>query len=183
MKKVYLAGPDVFYVDALSRFGEMKRMCSERGLQGLSPFDNEFKISDHPGLEDALTIFRLNRRMIEECDAVVANLTPFRGVSADPGTVWEMGYAMGNDKPVAAFSTDPMRYKERVLGWAMKRPGMLQRDANGLVLVDGMVVEPFGLRDNLMLEGSLMQQRSVPGGIVLLDSFEMALDSIAARLA
>lgn len=176
--KVYPAGPDVFYVDALARFAEMKQKCQDHGVEGLSPFDNNFQVSEHPGLEDALTIFRLNRKMIEEADAVIANLTPFRGVSADPGTVWEVGYAMGNDKPVFAYSQDDDQYVHRVMNYS--KTGMIQRDANGLLILDDMLVEPFGLRDNLMLEGGLIEQRAMPG-VVLLNSFDMAPDELVRR--
>ena len=41
MKKIYLAGFDVFAPDAKQRGAKMKMMCAERGFIGLYPFDNE----------------------------------------------------------------------------------------------------------------------------------------------
>lgn len=183
MKKIYLAGPEVFRPNAMSVFREMKAECQTRGLQGMSPFDSEFQASDKPGIEDALAIFRINRRLIDESQAVVANLTPFRGPSADVGTVWEIAYAMGNDIPVFGYSTDRKTYRDKVIADTAKgRFAHVEYDASGLLYVDGMIVEPFGLRDNLMIEGSLMQQRVLGTGIVMLDSFEQALDTLVARI-
>ena len=41
MKKVYLAGFDVFAPDAKQRGVKMKMLCAGRGLIGLYPLDNE----------------------------------------------------------------------------------------------------------------------------------------------
>ncbi|WP_228260705.1 nucleoside 2-deoxyribosyltransferase [Marinobacter orientalis] len=35
-------------------------------------------------------IYRASRELMDSCDAIIANLTPFRGISADPGTVFEV---------------------------------------------------------------------------------------------
>jgi nucleoside 2-deoxyribosyltransferase len=41
------------------------------------------------------TIFRKDLAMMEECDIIIANLTPFRGPSADAGTLVEVGWFLG----------------------------------------------------------------------------------------
>ena len=35
---------------------------------------------------------------MDAADAIIANLTPFRGPSADAGTVYELGYMAGRGK-------------------------------------------------------------------------------------
>ena len=40
---------------------------------------------------------------LRQCDAVVANLTPWRGPGADPGTAFEVGFAAALGKPVLAY--------------------------------------------------------------------------------
>ena len=57
---------------------------------------------------------RRDRRLIDSCRALLANVTPFRGPSADVGTAWEMGYASGQGKPVVAYSDDLSVYREKV---------------------------------------------------------------------
>src|SRR3954470_11649109 len=93
--KVYLAGPDVFLPDAVG-VGRLKvNLCERYGLAGLFPLDNEI----HIAVGDAsLQIYRGNLSMMDEADAIVANLTPFRGPSADAGTVFELGYMAGSRK-------------------------------------------------------------------------------------
>jgi nucleoside 2-deoxyribosyltransferase len=130
--RVYLAGPDVFFADASARAARMKAECARLGLVGVFPLDPA------PGpLPDApewQRIFAANEAHIRSCDAMVANITPFRGPSADVGTAWEMGFMRALGRPVAAWSEDPRDYAARVAP-------------------DGLLVEAFGLADNLMLQG------------------------------
>ena len=93
--RVYLAGPDVFCPDAAGRAAVLKAMCARHGLHGVSPLD-DLPDGDPPawaGLSEALRIARRNEAHIAGCAVLVANLTPFRGPSADAGTVFELGFA------------------------------------------------------------------------------------------
>ena len=62
----------------------------------------------------SLDIFKGNEAMMDAADAIIANLTPFRGPSADAGTVYELGYMAGRGKLLFAYSNDPAAYPERV---------------------------------------------------------------------
>ena len=130
MKKIYLAGFDVFAPDARQRGAKMKMMCAEKGFAGLYPFDNE--------ADNAQDIFAGNCGLIDQADIVIANLNPFRGAEPDSGTCFEVGYAHAKGK------TD-LRVCVR---WA--------RDAgeNGEKDAEGFAVENFGLPLNLMLCGA-----------------------------
>ena len=85
MKKIYLAGFDVFAPDARQRGAQMKMLCAGRGCIGLYPLDNEAAC--------AADIFAGNCGLIDQADAVIANLNPFRGQEPDSGTCFEVGYA------------------------------------------------------------------------------------------
>ena len=106
--------------------------------------------------------------MMDAADAVIANLTPFRGPSADAGTVYELGYMAGRGKFCLAYSNDPAVYVERVA-----RFGTVTKSADGLLTdKDGLAVEDFGHPDNLMmihaldLHGArLVTPRQVPSDI------------------
>ncbi len=101
--KIYLAGPDVFLSDAVA-FGRRKvELCRQYGLTGLYPLDN---VDDAAG-DVSLRIFRGNEAMMAEADAIIANLTPFRGPGADPGTVYELGYMAGAASFALAIPTIP----------------------------------------------------------------------------
>src|SRR5438552_16639006 len=142
--KIYLAGPDVFLPDALD-IGQRKReICTRHGVTGLYPLDN---IVDLTAADASLRIFKGNEAMMDAADAIIANLTPFRGPGADAGTVYELGYMAGRGKLCLGYSNDPATYAERVerTHQAMKSSG------GGLIDRDGLVVEDFGLPDNLMM--------------------------------
>jgi len=134
--KVYLAGPDVFLPDAERRGFHLKTICTERDVIGLWPFDNEIDHTYDKRIAGK-KIFEANVSMLRQSDAVIANLNPFRGPSADVGTVWEIGYAKALGLPVVGYSFDMDQYRTRVL--KMKIPH------------DGMHIEDFDARDNIMV--------------------------------
>jgi nucleoside 2-deoxyribosyltransferase len=84
--------------------------------------------------------------MMEAADAIIANLTPFRGAGADPGTVYELGYMAGREKLCLGYSNDHATYAERVRLFTE----VTSHDGR-LVDADGLTVEDFGLNDNLMM--------------------------------
>jgi nucleoside 2-deoxyribosyltransferase len=141
--KIYLAGPDVFLPDAVEIGRRKVELCSRHGLTGLYPLDN---IVDLATDDASLQIFRGNEAMMIEADAIIANLTPFRGPGADPGTVYELGYMAGLGKLCLGYSNDPSLYAERVRDFTEVNA----RDGR-LVDAHGLTVEDFGLSDNLMM--------------------------------
>jgi nucleoside 2-deoxyribosyltransferase len=101
MTRVYLAGPEVFLPDAVDIGRRKVELCTRHGLIGLYPLDNAI---DHTAKDASLRIFRGNEAMMIEADAMIANLTPFRGPSADAGTVYELGYMAGRGKLCLGYS-------------------------------------------------------------------------------
>jgi nucleoside 2-deoxyribosyltransferase len=169
---VYLAGPDVFRPDAADCFARMERYCAVHGLHGLRPSDGG--LGEGTAATDAALpqrIYEGNVALIRRCDAVVANLQPFRGqVEPDSGTVFEIGMAVALGKPVAAYLPQPgLSYAERV-----GRHFPTRRDASGAVWdeASGLLVEGFGEPLNLMLSRSTH----------LFESFEQAVSCVADLL-
>lgn len=183
MTRVYLAGPDVFVHDAVNIGRRKVELCARHGLIGLYPLDNAVD----PAAKDAsLRIYRGNENMMMEADAIIANLTPFRGPGADAGTVYELGYMAGRGKLCLGYSNDPSSYADRVRRFTdvNTRDGRL---ADAL----GLTVEDFGLTDNLMmmhaldLHGcALVTPRQAPVDIWHdLTAFETCVRMAARRLA
>lgn len=56
--------------------------------------------------KDADLVFESCLDMIRSCDAVVANITPFRWDEPDSGTVFEIATAYAMGKPVVAYTLD-----------------------------------------------------------------------------
>jgi nucleoside 2-deoxyribosyltransferase len=82
---IYLAGPEVFFPDARAVLSAKKALCEKHGFIGLPPIDVEIV---HKGKPTSLAIFQRNIALMRRADLIVANFTPFRGTSADSGTVF-----------------------------------------------------------------------------------------------
>jgi nucleoside 2-deoxyribosyltransferase len=142
--KIYLAGPEVFLPDALA-IGRRKRdICDRHGVTGLFPLDNSVDLA---GRDRSLQIFKRLEEMMDKANAIIANLTPFRGPGADPGTVYELGYMAGRDKLCLGYCNDPAPYAERVARFM----NVTRAADASLIDSDGLTVEDFGLPDNLMM--------------------------------
>jgi nucleoside 2-deoxyribosyltransferase len=179
---VYLAGPDVFLPDALEVGRQKTEICRRHGLTGLYPLDN---VVDREATDASLRIFKANEAMMNQADAIIANLTPFRGPGADGGTVYELGYMAARGKFCLGYSNDPTLYADRV-----RRSTKVTARSGRLVDADGLTVEDFGQSDNLMmihaldLHGApLVLPREKPVDIWHdLTAFEVCVALAAARL-
>jgi nucleoside 2-deoxyribosyltransferase len=165
MRKIYLAGPDVFLPDAIAIGQRKKELCAHYGFEGLFPFDNEID----PNVADAdRLIYRANEQMIRRADLGIFNLTPFRGPSADVGTVFELGAMVGLGKPVFGYTNIAENYLDRYKGTYTTRQEGEGKDAKWY---DGndMFIENYGNADNLMIGnaladhgGPLIRHRAAP---------------------
>ncbi len=181
--RIYLAGPDVFLPDPLARAAALKAICARHGLVGISPLDamEGGDLPEWSNLNEAYRIARRNEAHIAGCAALVANLTPFRGPSADPGTVFELGYMRALGRPVFGWSNCAEPFAARTRAFcadATPQPDGTWRDAEGLL------VEDFPpLADNLMIDGAIaasggrLVTRAIPRAQVWtsLDAFEAAV--------
>jgi len=141
--KIYLAGPDVFLPDAIEIGRRKVAVCARHGVTGLYPLDNAIAVE---AADASIRIFKANEAMMEEVDAIIANLTPFRGASADAGTAYELGAMAARRKLCLGYSNDPSVYADRV-----RRFTTVTSDCGQLIDADGVMIEDFGLNDNLML--------------------------------
>lgn len=150
--KLYLAGPEVFRPDAREIGLRKKALCEDCGFVGLYPLDNEFAGAPGETLDEK--IFAANVAFLREADAGVFNLTPFRGINADPGTAFELGFCAALGTPVFAYSHHAAPLFDRVADvfGARSADRDVHRDASGLL------VENFGNADNLMLDAALKAQ-------------------------
>lgn len=145
--KIYLAGPEVFLLNASSVFQQKKIICSKFHHEGITPFDVEVTSSLSPQ-ETALSIFQKNIQLIQNCDAVVANVTPFRGPHMDLGTAFEIGYAFALQKKIVGYTQNSQLLLDKIPH---------QKNDTHQVYVDSQhfIVENFCLHDNLMIEMAL----------------------------
>ncbi len=143
MKKIYLAGPDVFEPDAEKLGEKLKQLTAAAGFIGLFPFDNDIT-PHHDPRETARAICHANLELIHAADIVMANLNPFRGFEPDSGTVFEVGYAKALEKDVFCYAADRRSMIERLRDYQ-------SLPADAVFCRDGKVIEDFNLSHNLML--------------------------------
>jgi nucleoside 2-deoxyribosyltransferase len=129
------------------------------------------KPSDAPGL------FRDRLKIVTSCDALVADLTPFRGPAMDPSTAFEMGVMAGLGKPIAAYTSDPTPYAERMARFHDELDEALTRVGPRLVNPAGAVIEDFGLPDAAVIAGA-----ALAGGTPIAQDFETALRWVRRQL-
>ncbi|KAG5478588.1 hypothetical protein LSCM4_04821 [Leishmania orientalis] len=142
-KSIYIAGPAVFHPDHGEKYySKVRALLSEKGVVPLIPVDNV--------VSGALDIRNKNIEMIQACDAVIADLSPFRSKEPDCGTAFEVGYAAALGKPLLTFSSDTRSMVDKYGG----------------EMAEGLSVENFGLPFNLMLHD----------GTHVFDSFEAAFE-------
>lgn len=151
--KVYLAGPEVFLRKAVEVGAAKVEICARHGLDGKYPLDASLKLDDLTPAQQAYAIARANEALMDQCDAAIANMTPFRGPGMDPGTAYEIGFMRGRGMPVFGYSNHHLPLFERVRKFNPKPlkyrsgsdPTMAFEDAHKLG------IEQFGLAENLML--------------------------------
>jgi nucleoside 2-deoxyribosyltransferase len=185
--KVYLAGPDVFLPDPVGMASRKRAICADHGLTGVFPVDNHPLHPAETDLPRWLWIYRRNEAHMRDADAVIANLTPFRGPSADAGTVYELGFMRALGKKVLGYSNVAADFVPRTLGFL---GAAVSRDAEGRWRdADGMAVEDFDRADNLMIDGGIQEaggllvRRDVPPERRFTDlvGFEACVKALAAH--
>lgn len=168
MLRAYLAGPDVFLPGAAAHARRKVAICARHGIEGRPPLNED--VASLRGMSDEeawATIYRKDIAMMEGCDVVIANLTPFRGVSADGGTLVELGWFLGRGRPVFGYSNSGTPFAERCRQQTAARPDP----------VPGLSVEGFGLPDNLMIQGAAVQGGGHPV-VVPADGRDRPFDSL-----
>lgn len=143
--RIYLAGPGVFRADALEHGERLKALCAEFGFIGLYPLDKQVPRHIVGAREQAAWIYQANIDLLEQADAVIADLDFFRGGEPDSGTSFEVGYAVARSKPVVGYLEGAGSYAERLQQRFAHLCGEPGFDCDGLLL------EAFDLPLNLML--------------------------------
>lgn len=183
-RRIYLAGPEVFFPNAIEQGEEKKRLCAEAGFAGVYPLDNVIAGAEHLSPQEiARRISHANEGLMRSCDLLIANCTPFRSVSMDVGTAFEIGFMQALGKPVLGYSNSPSDYASRVRLAAEVASVTWDPESNAAD------IEDFGLAENLMIAVAILDAggqfvtETVPAERMLSDlsGFRRCLD-IARRL-
>ena len=159
-KSVYLAGPEVFLPNAREILDLKAALTREAGLIPVSPGDLEFPPTSSKW-ELGLAISAIDEKLMHGAHAIIANLTPFRGLAADTGTCFELGFMCAQGKPAFAYTNVRADHGERTRAHFK---GEWYADAEGCPRgPDHILIEDLGFIDNLMLHGGVVSR----GGAVV----------------
>jgi nucleoside 2-deoxyribosyltransferase len=173
----YLAGPDVFLPNAAAHAARKVEICRRVGLRGLPPLNEDAEPTD-TALDLWRVIYQKDIAMMERCDIIIANLTPFGGASADAGTLIEVGWFLGKGKPIFGYSNS----------WESFEVRMRRQLGENLA---SLTIEGFDLPDNLMIVGAVdsggypifIPRDGKARGIDALDVFEACAAAAAQAIA
>jgi nucleoside 2-deoxyribosyltransferase len=178
-KRIYLAGPEVFLRDPRGQGARKKEICARYGFEGAFPMDTMLKLTIPPGPKDGWIISKADEAMMDGCDLIVANMTPFRGPSMDVGTAFEMGYMRAQGKPVFGYSNVAANYHLRVREFFGADKIGVRPDGRVLEDPDGNMLEHFD-----MASGAEIVAIDVPAAVRFTDlrAFELCLQRAKALL-
>ena len=189
--RIYLAGPTVFLPDPALEFAEMKSLCADLGLAGVSPLDGQLAIAAVPSDATTRAIVEADIGLMEAVDGALVCLDGFRRApDMDPGTAFEIGWLAARGKPMCGWTREtgdyPAKvatYFEQVFGERLTAAAVAGAATGGLRDPDGVLVHSAGLVQNAMVHIGIERG----GGIVVRDSdwraaFAAAAAALAARL-
>ena len=147
VETVFLAGPDPWFPDPVEHRRRREALCVEAGFRAVTP-DLGAGLDDERRTEVAARILYADAlAALRGADALIANLTPWRGPHCDPATAFLAGFAAALGKPVFAYlnisdedDADPCGRVGALCGAAPDAQGRW-RDATDCEIEDFMLPE------------------------------------------
>ena len=165
---LYLSGPDLWLPEGRDLIARKRRLCEGAGFVPVTARDGERREVEP------------SEAMARQADAVIANLTAWRGPGCDAASAFEAGFASALAKPVFAYlnvsDEEDGDYRGRVeamIGAAPDEAGVW-RD------VEGAEIEDFGLPETLLLwaEARRFFVIVTPDPLSDLTGLELCLDAL-----
>jgi nucleoside 2-deoxyribosyltransferase len=152
-------------------------ICQRFGLSALPPLNQDVETAAR-ALDVWQAIYEKDIAMMERCDIIIANLTPFGGASADAGTLIEVGWFLGRGRPIFGYSNTSESFEQR----------MRRQFGEGYA---DLGIEGFHLPDNLMIVGAVrscgypifVPKDGEARGVDALDVFETCAAAAAQYVA
>lgn len=179
IKRLWLAGPDLWFPAARELHARKVALCEAAGFEASGPLDVEL-VETEVSEAMAREIYAARLGRLRASDAVIANVSPWRGPGCDPGTAFEIGAAAALGKPVFAYlnvedegDADHRDRVDAIYGANLSDDGRWIDDL-------GCEIEDFGLPENLMLwaEARRLTVVVTPDPMGDLTGFELSLDTL-----
>src|SRR5262245_7975916 len=175
--RIYLAGPEVFLPDALAMGARKAALCAQYGLEGVFPLDAQLSLAGLAKPEQARRISEANEGLMRSCVGLIANLTPFRGVSMDAGTAFEVGLMRALGRPVLGYTNVVADYRARAEIYRSAPPPLPDFDHPEAEIEDFDGAENLMIEVAIMASGGTVVRTAVPPGDEMRDlsGFEACL--------
>lgn len=125
--KVYIAGPSVFLDEAIAHARETIKTCQAEGIQPIHPLMDVIREADEQGPfkdRSAQDWYLADLAKLDQSAGIIADITAFRGPYMDPGTAFEIGYAVARGLMVVLWSeTGHLTEKDRILALGKEGKG------------------------------------------------------------
>ncbi len=180
VETVFLAGPDPWFPEAAAHRARRDALVRAGGFTPVLPEVGAGLTEDARSEVAARRIYADTVSALRAADAVIANLSPWRGASCDPAAAFQCGFAAALGKPVLAYmnlqdedDADPRGRVEALFG-AMPDPQGCWRDP------EGCEIEDFYLPETIPLWGEARRLFVIvtPEPWSDLTGLEMCLDSL-----
>ena len=162
--RIYLAGPEVFLTDAIAMVARKAAMCADYCLQGVFPLDAQLGLAGLAKAEAARAISEANEGLMRSCDGLIANLTPFRGVSMDSGTAFEVGFMRALQRPVLGYTNVTADYRARAEAYRSAAPPLPEFDHPEAEIEDFDGAENLWIAVASLASGGSVVRTAVPPG-------------------
>jgi nucleoside 2-deoxyribosyltransferase len=147
---IFLAGPDRWFPEPEAHLAKCAAMVELAGFKPLIGA-GEGMIETEPSEVMARETYARTLETLRGADAVVANLTPWRGAGADQGTAFEVGFAAALGKPIFAFLNIGSEDEADLRGRVEAEYGAAPDEAGVWRDAQDCAIEDYGLPENLML--------------------------------
>ena len=151
VESVFLAGPDPWVPEAAAHRRHQEALCVKAGFTPILPRLGAGTAEAERSEVQARILYTEALSDLRCADALIANLSPWRGPSCDPATAFLAGFAAALGKPVFAYTNladeDEADPRGRVEAWMGATPDADGRWRDGA----GAEIEDFYLPETVML--------------------------------
>lgn len=158
---VYFETPRVHFGDWPLVKARIEALCREYGLDPRLPTDDAF-YGKSGGREISHRIARRNMSALDDAEALIVDLNPFRGPSIATRAAWAIGNASARGLPVHGYLHCPEsyfeRYRRHVNDARSFARALAARQSGEIIGPDNGIVDTFGVFDTPVVAETVSEQ-------------------------